>query len=80
MSVDKSLKRGSRLVRSRNVLKRAERIDQMKADDRWPDGTSPIGIPKTRVFKIATGKKKKEKKEDDKAAPAKGAAAGAKKK
>lgn len=78
MSVDKSLKRGSRLVRSRNVLKRGERIEQMKSDERWVDGTSPLGIPKTRVQKVVTGKKKKKEKKEEEgaaAAPAAGAAA-----
>jgi len=65
MSIDKSLRRGSRLARSRNVLKRDERISQLVADDRWIDGASPFGLPKVRVQKTAIGKKKKEKKEED---------------
>ena len=65
MSVDKSLKRKGRLSRSRNVLKRDERIAQMKEGERWVDGQSPYGIPKTRVLKVVIGKKKKEKKEED---------------
>lgn len=72
MTIDKSLKRKGRLARSRNVLQRAERIQVMKDEDRWPEGQSPLGIPKTRVAKSTVGKKKKkEKKEDDTtAAPA----------
>jgi small basic protein (TIGR04137 family) len=72
VTIDKSLKRKGRLARSRNVLKRDERIEQMKADEKWHDGQSPLGIPKTRVMKIATGKKKKKVKEEE-GTPAKGA-------
>lgn len=68
MSIDKSLKRGSRLARSRNVLRRDERIAQMKADDKWSDTLSPFGLAKTRVQKAVSGKKKKEKKEEEGAA------------
>jgi small basic protein (TIGR04137 family) len=68
MGIDKSLKRGSRLARSRNVLKRDERIAQLKADDRWSDEQGPFGLPKVRVQKAILGKKKKKKEEgeDDK--------------
>lgn len=65
MSVDKSLKGGGRLARSRNVLKRAERIEKLMEQDRWIDDQSPYGLPKVRVFKIVSGKKKKKKKDDD---------------
>ena len=69
MSLDKSLRSKSRLARSRNVLKREERILQMKAQDHWDDGQSPLGLPKTRVIKTVVGKKKKKKaKEEDEAA------------
>lgn len=65
MSVDKSLKGGGRLARSRNVLKRAERIEKLMEQDRWIDDQSPYGLPKVRVYKLAVGKKKKKKKDDD---------------
>lgn len=69
MSLDKSLRSKSRLSRSRNVLKREERILQLKAQDRWDDGQSPLGLPKTRVVKTVVGKKKKKKaKEEEEAA------------
>ncbi|HWL08598.1 MAG TPA: small basic protein [Planctomicrobium sp.] len=71
MSIDKSLRRGSRLSRSRNVLKRDERIQKLKEDDRWTDATSPLGLPKVRVQKLVLGKKKKEKKEEEPAAKGK---------
>lgn len=71
MAIDKSLRRKGRLVRSRNVLKREERIDQMKREETWIAGRSPLGLPKTRVVKLAAKKKKKAKEE----AAAEGAAA-----
>lgn len=61
VSIDKSLKRKSRLARVRSVLTRPERIDQMKANEKWVDGTSPFGIPKTRIIRLVLGKKKKKK-------------------
>lgn len=65
MTVDKTLKRKGRLSRSRNVLKRGERIEKMQSDDKWVDGQSPFGLAKTRVQKVVIGKKKKKKKDDD---------------
>ena len=66
MTVHKSLRRGGRLTRSRNVLTRAERVAQMKSEDRWVEGRSPLGLPKVRVIKLVIGKKKKKKsKEED---------------
>lgn len=65
MSIDTSLKRKGRLSRSRNVLKRGERIEKMKFEDKWVEGQSPLGLPKTRVIKTVIGKKKKKKKDDD---------------
>ena len=65
MTIDKSLKRGSRLVRSRNVLKRGERIARLQIEDRWEEGQSPLGLPKVRVIKTVVGKKKKKKKTEE---------------
>ncbi len=64
VSIDKSLKRKSRLARVRSVLTRPERIDQMKANEKWVEGSSPFGIPKTRVIRLVLGKKKKKKAAD----------------
>ena len=82
MSIDKSLRRKNSLQRARNVLKRGERILQMKTEDRWPDGRSPYGLPKIKVVKLVVKKaKKKEEKVEEgaegaaAAAPAAGAAA-----
>lgn len=75
MTIDKSLKRKGRRAGSRNVLKRGERIEVMQSEERWPDGRSPLGLPKTRVVKQVFGKKKKKKAEGDEAGAAKGGAA-----
>ena len=65
VTIDKTLRRKGRLVRSRNVLKRAERIDTLEKDDRWVDGQSPFGLPKVRVLKAVVGKKKKKKTKEE---------------
>ncbi|WP_166824416.1 small basic protein [Thalassoroseus pseudoceratinae] len=65
MTIDKSLKGSGRLVRSRNVLSRGERIKQLQMEERWSEGQSPFGLPKVRVIKTVVGKKKKKKKKED---------------
>ena len=65
MSLDKSLKTKSSLVRARNVLKRAERIEKLKFEDRWVEGQPALGLPKVRVERISLGKKKKKKKDEE---------------
>ncbi|HVJ87233.1 MAG TPA: small basic protein [Caulifigura sp.] len=78
MSIDSSLRGKGRLARSRNVLKREERIAFLKAEDRWKGTESAFGLPKIRVVKSALGKKKKKTKEEEgDAAPAKGGKAAA---
>jgi small basic protein (TIGR04137 family) len=59
MSIDKSLKKHGTLLRSRNVLKRDERIARLLDQDRWQAGTSPFGLPKVRVFRVTARKAKK---------------------
>ena len=61
MSLDKSLKRGNRLARARNVMKRDERIEKLKDEDRWDESKSALGLPKTLVPKTSVGRKKKKK-------------------
>lgn len=75
MTMDKSLKVRRGMIRSRSVLTRAERINRLKASDRWQDGeTSPYGLPKVRVYKLSMKKKKKKEEEEGAAAaPAAGA-------
>ena len=65
MTIDKSLKIKSGVQRSRNVLTRAERIERLKAVDRWRDGDTVMGLPKVRVQKTALKKKKKAKVEEE---------------
>lgn len=65
MTMDKSLKVSKGLIRARSVLTRAERIERLKAADRWSDGDSPFGLDKVRVYKLALKKKKKKKEEDE---------------
>jgi small basic protein (TIGR04137 family) len=65
MSIDKSLKVRAGLARSRSVLTRAERIERLKAADRWQEGDRPVGLDKVRVFKLAVKKKKKKKEEEE---------------
>jgi small basic protein (TIGR04137 family) len=52
------------MVRARSVLNRAERLERLKAADRWREGDSPMGLPKVRVYKMALKKKKKKKEEE----------------
>jgi small basic protein (TIGR04137 family) len=65
MTMDKSLRVRSGLVRARSVLSRAERIERLKASDRWNEGDDPLGLPKVRVYKLALKKKKKKAKEGE---------------
>lgn len=65
MSIDKSLKKPSGVVRTRNVLKRGERIEVLREQERFEDGQSPLGLPKVRIVKVVAGKKKKKKKEEE---------------
>ena len=70
MTIDKSLKIRAGGVKTRNVLSRAERLEKLKATDRWQDGDSVMGLPKVRVQKITMKKKKKVKKAEDEAGDA----------
>jgi small basic protein (TIGR04137 family) len=73
MSIDRSLRLKDALVRHRNVLTRAERIERLKYEERWEEGGAVLGLPKVAHRKSHAGKKA-EKKE---AAAAEGAAVGA---
>lgn len=65
MSIDSTLKRTGRLVRSRNVLTREERIQRLKEQERFGDESSPLGLPKVRIVKTVVGKKKKKEKKEE---------------
>lgn len=64
MTMDKSLRIQAGLVRARSVLTRGERLERLKAIDRWKEGDSPIHLPKVRVYKLSLKKKKKRKEEE----------------
>ena len=77
MSIDRSLKLKDALVRHRNVLTRAERIDVLKDEERWNEGDSVLGLPKVAHRKSAAGKKAKAEEAAAAAAAAGTAAPGA---
>lgn len=69
MTIDKSLKVKKGVSRSRNVLKRVERIEKLRALDKWTEEDSPLSLPKVRVYKVLLKKKKKTKEDAPAAAP-----------
>ena len=79
MSIDKSLKTRGALSKHRNVLKRDERIEILKDEDRWQEDQSPFGLIKVAHRKAKVGGKVKKKIEDaaegESEKPAEGAAA-----
>ncbi len=68
MTIDKSLKVRMGAIRSRNVLTRAERVGKLTEAERWKEGDSVMGLPKTRVQKVTLKKKKKAKKAEEEGA------------
>jgi len=60
MSIDRSLKNKSALSRHRNVLSRAERIEQLKEEESWTEGDSLLGLVKVAHRKSHAGRKAKE--------------------
>ncbi|NIP86758.1 MAG: small basic protein [Planctomycetales bacterium] len=75
MTIDKSLKIRRGLIRTRNVLTRAERIAKLAETDRWREGDTPLGLPKVRVQKMVMKKKKKKKEEEGEGESTEGTAA-----
>ena len=59
MSIDRSLKIKGALSRHRNVLTRAERIEQLKDEERWSEDDSLLGLPKVAHRKGHAGRKAK---------------------
>jgi len=57
MSIDRSLKLSGIAAGQRSVLKRHERIDQMKLESKWQDGRSVYKLPKLKVAKFSKKKK-----------------------
>ena len=64
MSVDKSLRLRNTLVRHRNVLTRAQRLEELEQQGLWKEGDSPFGLPKVRV--LTTKRRGKKKKTEEK--------------
>jgi small basic protein (TIGR04137 family) len=62
MSIDRSLKIKGALSRHRNVLKRAERIETLKEEERWDEGDSLLGLPKVAHRKSHAGRKEAKEK------------------
>ena len=62
MSIDSSLKVKSALMRHRNVLTRAERIEKLLEEEKWAEGDSLLGLPKVEHRKSHVGKKDAEEK------------------
>ena len=60
MSIDRTLKVKGALSRHRNVLSRAERVAQLKDEERWAEGDSVFALAKVAHRKSHTGKKIKE--------------------
>ncbi|HEX8522833.1 MAG TPA: small basic protein, partial [Tepidisphaeraceae bacterium] len=53
---DRSLKAANALIRHRNVLTRAERLEKLKEQEKWNDSKSVYGLPKVAHRKLETGK------------------------
>lgn len=64
MSIDKSLRSRDSLMRHRNVLSRAERLEKLEDEQRWNEGESVLGLAKVVHRKAALAKKVKEKTEE----------------
>ncbi len=48
MTQHASLKSANKIVAKRNVLKRFERIDFLRASGKWKEGDRGLGLPKTK--------------------------------
>jgi len=59
MSIDRSLKIKGVLSRHRNVLTRAERVEQLKGEEQWSEDDSVLALPKVAHRKSHAGRKEK---------------------
>ena len=48
MTQHTSLKSVNKIIAKRNVMKRFERVDVMRARGKWKDGDRALGLPKTK--------------------------------
>lgn len=60
MSLDRSLKSANSLIRHRNVLTRAERLDKLAEDEKWDPTKTVFGLVKVGHRKAAVAKAVKE--------------------
>ena len=51
MTQHRSLKAAVKITEKRNVLKRFERIDILRAGGKWKDGDRAFGLPKAKAAK-----------------------------
>jgi small basic protein (TIGR04137 family) len=56
MSLDRSLKSASSLVRHRNVLRRHERLERLASEEKWDDSKPVLGLVKVGNRKAAEAK------------------------
>src|SRR5688572_634498 len=75
MSLDRSLKGANALIRHRNVLTRAERLERLAELGKWDEKKAAIGLPKVANRKVEAVKTVKEAAEGDAAAGTPAAAA-----
>ena len=52
MSMDRSLKSASALVRHRNVLTRGERLEKLTEAEKWDDKKSPLACRRSRTARL----------------------------
>ena len=75
MSLDRSLKSANALIRHRNVLTRAERLDKLKEQEKWSEDKNTVfGLPKVAHRKAAVIKSVKEETAEGAVATTTGAA------
>ena len=60
MSLDASLKSANALIRHRNVLTRAERLEKLQEEEKWNESKAVLGLPKVAHRKMALAGKDKE--------------------
>lgn len=48
MSIHASLKKKGSIAAKRSVLKRFERIDLLKEEEKWKEGDKVLGLPKIK--------------------------------
>ncbi|MCX6993206.1 MAG: small basic protein [Kiritimatiellaeota bacterium] len=48
MTQHSSLKSANKITAKRNVMKRFERIDFLRASGKWKEGDRGLGLPKTK--------------------------------